>query len=236
MYYVNSFPRSGNTWIRELLISLLSASPLDVNPIWQVGKSNTVFAVHPVIPNSILKEKEHRIIVKSHGKGDVCQPEIPVVYIVRDGRDAMYSYYHFNIDHRDHRETWEQYFSRHVVDRSMVTDREIYLDAWMGNWSENVMSYLNRKNTIIVKYEDLREETLVWIKKILEFLGLELLKDTEINRHISFFSEKLDQKRNTHQRKRGEIFGWKHIYTDEQKQQFEQRHSECLALLNYESC
>ena len=34
MFYVNSFPRSGNTLIRLILMELLGAKELDANPIF----------------------------------------------------------------------------------------------------------------------------------------------------------------------------------------------------------
>jgi len=234
MFYLCSFPRSGNTWIRLLLMDLLNAEALDASPVFTSNFKGVASARHEVIPATVLAEQEHRHIVKSHGKWDNCAPGMPIVYLLRDGRDAMYSYYHFNLEHRGYSESWDSYFERHVVQRKMIYPREIYLDSWMGNWSENVNSYLNKDNVLIIQYEQLRQDALFSIKKILQFLNIDFITEDVIKAQLEQSSHQLAAQNKRDSRPRGSVGGWRQTYSAAQNEAFIERHGECLAKLGYE--
>ena len=232
LFYVNSFPRSGNTWLRMMLIDLLSPHVFDQNPIFSQTSSGCWKAEHPRI--NAEECRRDICIVKSHGKYETCIKDIPIIYLIRDGRDSMYSYYHFNLDHRGYEESWDSYFRRVVVDRQLSGFREEYLDAWMGTWSENCLSYMGKSNVLPLFYEKLRSETLLSLITLFNFLGIDCVPVDQMKATIGKFEEQLSQKKKNHERPRGATGGWRDVYTPEQRMLFWHRHGSCLELLGYE--
>lgn len=71
----------------------------------------------------------------------------PAVYVVRDGRDALVSYAHFILNHNKQNDN-----------RSSVTTHLLDLvenSSSFGSWGLHVANWARRKNTVIVRYEDL---------------------------------------------------------------------------------
>jgi hypothetical protein len=85
------------------------------------------------------------------------------VYLVRDGRDAMMSYYHFLNNLRGR---------RHDLSR-IVRDGDA-LDY--GRWHEHVERWISNPFTadmIVIKYEDLRSRPDAELKRFCRFAGLD---------------------------------------------------------------
>ena len=85
--FIVSYPKSGNTWVRFLLANLLA-------PEKQISFRN----IEDYVPNiykssATLGEREGRRYIKTHHPCYDLYPKI--VYIYRDGRDALVSYYHY---------------------------------------------------------------------------------------------------------------------------------------------
>lgn len=230
-FYVNSFPRSGNTWVRRVLNSILDPVNLDVNPKFRKLFRVIPYTKFPQVDNVTLNDSELRMI-KSHGSYETCGQDIPIVYLVRDGRDAIISYYHFNVDHRGYSEGFDSYFDRHVLQDRMVSKRERVLRKFMGDWSENVHSYADKKNVLIVRYEDLRAEPAACFEKMIQFTGV--FATTEMIRNaVSESRRELDEKRARHERARGVCGGWRDVLSKSQSEQFTARHKAALTFYGY---
>src|SRR6476646_4264045 len=91
--FVVSYPRSGNTWTRFLIANLL-------HPDLNVSFTN----IEKLIPdtssqsNRALKRTPRPRIIKTHEYFDHRYPK--VIYIVRDPRDVVLSYYDFQRKYR----------------------------------------------------------------------------------------------------------------------------------------
>ncbi len=86
--FIVSYPRSGNSWLLHLLMGIA----YDVNP-----ESIRYRLVRELIPDVHLKRYYkrycHPMFFNSHY---LSVPEYKrVIYLVRDGRDVMTSYYHY---------------------------------------------------------------------------------------------------------------------------------------------
>jgi len=99
--WLASYPRAGSTWVRFILCNLISLSELDRRPV----DFHFVGATMPSLGRSkLLKPWPYRIVprfVKTHQS---YRPFLFVrprraVYILRDPRDIMVSYYYFQQDH-----------------------------------------------------------------------------------------------------------------------------------------
>lgn len=162
--FIVSYPRSGNTWTRFLLANLLF-------PDTTVTFAN----IERLIPdtssqsNRALKRTPRPRFIKSHQYFDPRYPR--VLYVVRDPRDLVLSYYDFQ---RKYRQIADDYPLANYVD-DFVEGRLISAD-W-GTWGENVASWIstrqNRNSFLLLRYEDMKSNTEQELQRVAAFLGLE---------------------------------------------------------------
>jgi|SRR5579863_9643267 len=162
--FLVSYPRSGNTWTRFLIANLVFPS------------ENVTFKnIERLIPdtssqsNRALKRTPRPRIIKSHQYFDPRYPR--VLYIVRDPRDLVLSYYNFQ---RKYRQIADDYPLADYVD-DFAGGRLISAD-W-GSWGENVASWIyprqNHRGFLLLRYEDMKNDTEQQLRRIARFLGLE---------------------------------------------------------------
>jgi hypothetical protein len=161
--FVVSYPRSGNTWTRFLIANLVFPS-----------ESVTFTNIERLIPdtssqsNRALNRTPRPRIIKSHTYFDPRYRR--VLYIVRDPRDLVLSYYNFQ---RKYRQLADDYPLADYVD-DFVNGRLI--SAGWGSWGENVASWVytrqNHGGFLLLRYEDMQSDTERELKRIAAFLGL----------------------------------------------------------------
>ncbi|MES1021661.1 sulfotransferase domain-containing protein [Gloeocapsa sp. BRSZ] len=168
--YLISFPRSGNTWLRRLITALIHQK----RGGWRLTES-TIPDIHKYKAERKRKPIIRPLIVKSHTPF----VDIPakVLYIVRDGRDALLSYY------------LQLSESKIKLD---IPPCEIYFDQsiWPCQWHVHVAGWLNGLVTRspesykIIYYEDLKKSTAEQLFSIAEFIGLSVTVN-DVERAIS---------------------------------------------------
>lgn len=161
--FLVSYPRSGNTWTRFLVANLLF-------PAQPVSFAN----IEQLIPDAEaqssrrMKRVPSPRIIKSHQYFDHRYPK--VVYIVRDPRDVVLSYYDFA---RKSRHIPDEYPLQNFV--SQFVSGELSMD-W-GTWGENVGSWvgarLGQRNFLLLRYEDLLARPEEELAKVARFLGVQ---------------------------------------------------------------
>ena len=161
--FVVSYPRSGNTWTRFLIANL-------VHPDKDVSFAN----IEKLIPdtssqsNHALKTTPRPRIIKTHEYFDHRYPK--TIYIVRDPRDVVLSYYDFQ---RKYMKIDDAYPLEQYVD-DFVNGKLISI-GW-GTWGENVASWIytrgKRNNFLLMRYEDMMKDTERELKRISEFLDI----------------------------------------------------------------
>jgi hypothetical protein len=162
--FVVSYPRSGNTWTRFLIANLAFPS-----------ESVTFANIERLIPdtssqsNRALKRTPRPRIIKSHQYFDPRYQR--VIYVVRDPRDLVLSYYNFE---RKCRQIADDYPLANYVD-DFVNSR--LLSADWGSWGENVASWVytreNKSGFLLLRYEDMMSDTEKELRRISAFLRLE---------------------------------------------------------------
>lgn len=170
--FIVSYPKSGNTWTRFIIGNLLYDSVVDF--------SNVEDRIPDIYINADKKmyELPSPRILKSHEYFDPRYKK--VIYIVRDPRDVVVSYYHF------------------VKKRNWIAE-QVELDEFVqifvsgsfdnyGTWAENVGSWLGArsgdKNLLLLRYEDMLSDTEAALKNISEFMGI-THDDEKIKRAIA---------------------------------------------------
>ena len=159
--WIVSYPKSGNTWTRFLIANLIAGGET-------VDWSNIERRVPDIYYNrdpQLLALPRPRYF-KSH---EAYRPDYRrVVFIVRDPRDVAVSYYHFV-------RKAKMLPVDATMDDFMTKFMQGQIDPY-GNWGENVGSWLGARrgtaNFIVVRYEDLLENTETELGRIADMLGL----------------------------------------------------------------
>jgi hypothetical protein len=205
--FLVSYPKSGNTWTRFLLGNLLHTD----SPVTFANVEVKVPDIYGASKNTLKKTPRPRLI-KSHECFDPRYRR--VVYIVRDPRDVALSAYHYDRKGRNIADDFP--LPEYVTTRFMKTDEYFgtwgeHAGSWlvnpnnifylgrlkngflgtMGSWGENVMSWLGARGHdrefLLVRYEDLLEDTQREMTRIAEFLGLTVTQE-QIARAVDFSS------------------------------------------------
>jgi hypothetical protein len=159
--YVVSFPKSGATWMNFLMANIhLRASGLERRP--------TFFNITDIIPDIhysrdiragyVLPFPGYRVF-KSH---DVYNPYYKkVIYIVRDPRDVMVSYFNFSVG-----------LGAYAGDISSFVRSK---DFGIETWCEHLDGWLKRSPASLrihfIRYEDLIRDAFGTLQKMYALLG-----------------------------------------------------------------
>ena len=153
--FIAGFPKSGNTWMQ----SLVSGIVYGIDPAFLpfTLASDLVVDVHArtfykryantaYFKTNFLPKKRYR----------------RVIYLVRDGRDAMVSYHKM-----------QKVLGRKISMEDMIVKGK---GVFPTKWYDHVRTWLDnpyKADMLIVRYEDLLEEPLLQLQRICEFLELE---------------------------------------------------------------
>lgn len=160
--FLVSYPRSGNTWTRFLVANLLFP-----------GREVSFLDIDYLIPDvlNINRRELAKIprprLIKSHEYFDPRYKKI--IYIVRDPRDVVVSYYYFHLKQGFISDGYpmEEFVNRFISGN---------VDPIFASWGQNVISWMgtsfNRKDFLLLRYEDMKLNTVAELTRIAEFLGI----------------------------------------------------------------
>ena len=160
--FLCTYPKSGTTWLGYLLAQLLKESPDE-----QLGLDS----FNRYVPDVNTLYRRRAGLVGLAGLGDprfmLCHaefdPTLPrVVYVLRDPRDVMVSYWHY------------QRFLRpgHVESLAEFLQRPAYFPC---AWDAHVRGWLlprRHPNLLVLRYEDMHADTAGVLRQVLDFAGL----------------------------------------------------------------
>ena len=164
-----SFERSGNTWLRFVLMEILTtgdAGFLNVNQV--LPEMGTHQTAQRVLPNGGRFIKTHESYRSQYKRA---------IYLMRDLRDVMLSNWA-----RDKEMGFSAYFDH---GKGMDGYVESFLQGKVtrfGSWQSHVSSWLDcplakNGNLLVVRYEDLRADTETGLVEMLDFLGVKSDRD-----------------------------------------------------------
>jgi glycosyltransferase involved in cell wall biosynthesis len=225
MIWLASFPRSGNTFFRNVMYELYGIESYDYYPVRGV---------------KIRKDYTQFPIVKTHllpWQVEPADSSVPSIYLVRDGRDALVSMAHQRKDiiapGSDFRENLRM---------AIVAEN----GGYFGGWSENCRQWMKRSQ-MIIRYEDLISDTREMVERVRKLMNLpppdyskiptfeqlkfgrpqygngteELLGDLRVDDYAQKFYRK------------GKAGGWKEDMDDELHDLFWSYHGEMMEHLGY---
>jgi len=151
--FVVGFPKSGNTWFQNLVAGLVYGVRLEYMPFELINE------IVPTMGRKYYRRYTTPMYFKSHY---LPEPDFRrVVYLVRDGRDAMVSYYHF-AHSLGQGSTWEE----------LIKTGDIF---GRGLWHEHVQAWSNNPydaDMIRIRYEDLKQQPLIELRRFCDFAKL----------------------------------------------------------------
>ena len=168
--FVVTFPKSGTTWVSYLL-ALVRADratgdrcelSLNDSILWVPGVNDEYFRGGRLPDEPHLQDPR---VFRVHAPYDAGLPR--VVYIVRDPRDAMVSYYYHN---RRGKAEFDTSIDEYVEGNA----------TWPCDWGEHAGGWsaqADRENVLLMRYEDLKARTFESFRTILDFCRLELTDD-----------------------------------------------------------
>jgi hypothetical protein len=225
LYVVNEFPKSGGTWVGQMLGRALGV-PFPRNRL-------------PVLRPSIMH---------GHYLGPWGMKNVVVCW--RDGRDVMVSWYHQQLISHE----WNERQVRRSRRELRLGDYEdVYknLPAFIEyaftrphsprfSWADFVRRWHGRKDAIHVRYEDLRRETARELRRVVLGLTGRRLSPEEATAIVEEFSfERLAGRRPGEEDKgsflrKGMVGDWRNHFSPEAKEIFDRHAGDELILLGYE--
>jgi len=188
--FVVGYPKSGNTWICYLLAYCLNAEYDDfddpgVHPRSEYEREY----VKGGLPHKSWQQRTGRVL-KTHKKKIAGEVTEPVVYLVRDGRDVIVSYFHYlqNFFPETFRRTVNRSGWRRLLRfLSGRDDFAIFLRRFTREWTAHVGYWLNRNPDAVIRYEDVKSDPVATLKTVFAALQVEV-SDQIIRDGLEIFS------------------------------------------------
>jgi hypothetical protein len=166
--FIVGYPKSGITWFQHLITGIYFGVDPELAPATLMPE---------LIPDIHFKKYYRRfntpMFFKTH---HLPRPEYKrVVYLLRDGRDVMVSYYHYQM----------RILNEEVDFMAMVRDGK---GLFPGKWHEHLKAWnANPYNAekLVIKYEDLKQSPLAALTRFCEF--------AQIERNQSFLCRVIEQ-------------------------------------------
>jgi len=229
-YYVIEYPKCGGTWLGKML-----ATCMDVP-----------FPQFPVLPVGF------EAIIHSHTRYN---PRLKnVVYLVRDGRDVMVSYYFhrqrgLGTRYRNACLKWMKKVYGREID---MNDVDAYLPRFIEyemetpsitqlNWPDHINDWLNKPDVICIKYEDLLTNGSETLKYICDNISDKNIDISRTNTVIDLYSFKNMTKRKAGEEDRSSFLrkgisgDWKNHFNKEAVNIFNHYAGDTLIKLGYEN-
>ena len=209
IFWIASYPKSGNTWIRSLLCSyyftedgIFSDDALLKNIgqfpekkhfekfVYNISVPGDT-AQHWIKAQDIINQDKKFKFFKTHNfLGKIGNTQftnekntVGAIYVLRDPRNVITSLKnHFEMSYEESLEFMlnERKFTYDYFKKNDYSDFQ-----FLSSWEKNYQTWINNKifPTLVIKYEDLIRQTYEEFKKIVKFIDNLMEKDNEFNKN-----------------------------------------------------
>jgi estrone sulfotransferase len=233
--FLCTYPKSGTTWLAFMIAQVLKRDPQEPIDLKSMGH---------YVPDVNLLYTQRGSLAEYVGMADprfflchaACDMNLPrVVYVVRDPRDVMVSYWHYQkFLKKDYQQTLAEFISSD--------------DHWPCEWDQHAASWLlptTHPNLLLLRYEELHEDAGKVLRGVLDFAGVRYT-----NRAISGAVEasRFDRMRATEDRfgvhgkagdqrerfvRNGRVGGWRYEMASDDQRMLEQKFGNLMRQLGY---
>ena len=208
IFWIASYPKSGNTWIRSLLSSyyytedgvFTGDSLLKNIGQFPEKKHFKTFDYNMAVPGDtaklwiqaqelINKDKKLRFFKTHNFLGKIGNTQftdekntLAAIYIIRDPRNVITSLKnHFEMSYE---ETLEFMVNERKYTYDYFKKNDFSDFQFLSSWEKNYQTWINNKifPTLVIKYEDLIKQTYEEFKKIIKFVDNLIEKDNEFQK------------------------------------------------------
>lgn len=200
IWWLASYPKSGNTWLRAFLWTLLSGKPADINRLSYLGgfagsrsqfdealgiesvalSRNQEFNLRPRVFEVLAAEATRPLYCKTHDAYHLTpagEPLFPTdatrgaIYVVRDPRAVAVSLAHYRAQPLD--EAIASMDNPGAVSGGSTRRLSNHLRQHLLRWSEHVESWLGAPFPVhLLRYEDMQADPNAAFSAAAKFLGL----------------------------------------------------------------
>ena len=175
IYWLASYPRSGRTLFRLFLKQIFGyESYSEGNYASHIGSNRDVAKIvghknyetnWPDFLEEISRSKKKFFVVTHEYPSD----GFPAIYIHRDGRAVIVSYFH--------------YLTEMLGDKEVTMDQVIMRNVPFGHWSEHSIRWdvIRCPNTLLVRYEDIINDPHAVISTVSRFIDEDPVKTNFVN-------------------------------------------------------
>jgi len=232
--FLVAYPKSGTTWLGFMVANFLKRNPneeVNLAAEGYIPDINSKYGKHVPLRkyDSIPSPRFFRV----HASYDASLPK--VVYVLRDPRDALVSYWHF----------------KKLVDRNgPPTIKELVRtdDDWVCSWDQHVAGWLfehQHPQLLVVRYEDMHRNAAAALKAVLDFAGLPC-RPADIESAVE--ASRFENMRKAEEKfglgtpvadpterfvRRGKIGSWKEELTGDDLRALEERFGETMVKVGY---
>lgn len=235
--FIVAHPRSGSTWLRTVLANILRPDdPSNPDVFNKLIPGVSIRRMH------LVNQLNSPRIIMSHTS---YRPDLPkVLYLVRDGRDAIVSFFHFMI------------YRNNVGKPISFTDffSSYYKGEYGYIWHQHIESWLIRgaselgDNLMVVRFEDLKAQTVRVVEDVTQFLDIHTTVDeieTAVKEARLSNVRKIEKQRWRDQGRgnptdrstfyRGGVTGqWRELFSESNYNDFLKNSSKALELAGYQ--
>ncbi|MCC0177745.1 sulfotransferase domain-containing protein [Waterburya agarophytonicola K14] len=247
--YVVGYPKSGNTWLCFLLAYCLNAEydDLDAPGIHPTNDYQRQYVKggfdRPSYQNQTGK------ILKTHRQDlEEISLEDPVVYLVRDGRDVMVSYYFFKNTYFYARNLpfWKRFLFQirkslkiSSNSKSNYRDFSAFLQQYTPEWITHISIWLERKPTAIIRYEDLKADPEATLNKLFAQLNVTVASEIIQEALFIFDFKQLSQRKEGEEDRtsffrKGIVGDWQNHFSRGDLNFFQQQAAKVMSRLGYD--
>lgn len=199
--FIATYAKSGTTWIQQIVSQLLFNGKTGLN-VEEMSPWIDFRLPSAEVKMAAIAEQKHRRFLKTHLPIDalVYSPKAKYLYIARDGRDVLWSYYHHHTNHVDAFYEMLNEACGPEIEPFTPTQDDIvtFYRKWLEQdgypiWSfwENIASwweYRHLPNLLMLHFGALKEDMPGEIRRIARFLEITIdeSKWDEILEHCSF--------------------------------------------------
>ncbi len=227
--FVGSYPRSGSTWLRFMLLEILAGEAAGFSKtnemLPDVGRHQSGAPVLPAGGRLIKTHEPFRPVYRK------------AIYLARDPRDVALSEFAYQKALGLAGDNFDVYLQRFL--RGDVNP--------FGSWTNHAISWMDaadsgRSEVLLVCFEELKRNSVQELSRIVDFLGVPVQAAKICEAVANNSMEKMRQKEKADPQRAsakgkfirsGSAGGWRETFTEEQSQLVQQQASNILARLGY---
>jgi hypothetical protein len=163
--FISSYPRSGTTLTQWILYLLTHEEQPDPDHLTQVSPWFERSLASGELTAADLEAFPSPRVFKSHLPRQWLPDGARYIYVERDPKDVLTSYFHFYRDYLGFHGSFDEFYRRFMEGRLQY-----------GSWFDHVAEWRARSSdpdVLMVRYEDLVRDRKASIRRLLEFLGWE---------------------------------------------------------------